>query len=83
MLLFSSDEVGPTTAEHAKKRDGDTDISESKKKKKKLKSNKKKKVSLLCTQVTQVVRSCRYLTSNSEAALSSSLLGCILYIGMK
>lgn len=47
MLLFSSDEEGPATAEHAKKRDGDSDISEikRKKKKKKLKSNKKKKVS--------------------------------------
>jgi len=47
LLLFSSDEEDPATAEHAKKRDGDTDISETKrkKKKKKLKSNKKKKVS--------------------------------------
>lgn len=45
-LLFSSDEEGSTTAEHAKKRDGDSDISVPKrKKKKKLKSNKKKKVS--------------------------------------
>jgi predicted small metal-binding protein len=50
MLYFSSDEVGPTAVEHAKKRDGDTDISEPKRKKKKLKSNKKKKVSLLCNQ---------------------------------
>jgi hypothetical protein len=46
LLLFSSDEEDPATAEHAKKRDGDSDISEIKrKKKKKLKSNKKKKVS--------------------------------------
>jgi hypothetical protein len=36
--------VGSTTAEHAKKRDGDRDISEPRRKKKKLKSNKKKKV---------------------------------------
>jgi predicted small metal-binding protein len=45
-LFFSSDEVGSTTAEHAKKRHGDTDISEPRRKKKKLKSNKKKKVGL-------------------------------------
>jgi hypothetical protein len=45
ILFFSSDEVGSTTAEHTKKRDGDTDILEPRKKKKKLKSDKKKKVS--------------------------------------
>jgi hypothetical protein len=43
MSFFSSDEVGSTTAEHAKKRDGDRDIFEPRRKKKKL--NKKKKVS--------------------------------------
>jgi hypothetical protein len=64
MFLFSSDEVGPTS-ENAKKRDGDTDISEPKRKKKKLKSNKKKKVRFLCIHYSlYVAKSCRDLTSS-------------------
>ncbi|XP_021932809.1 NKAP family protein CG6066 isoform X2 [Zootermopsis nevadensis] len=65
-----SDEVGPTTAEHTKKRDGDTDMSEPKRKKRKLKSSKKKKSSHKRSRKNKKSKKRKKMVSSSSSSSS-------------